>query len=111
MPQSSVPVRTKIFLLLVGNAPGVLNGLHHREIGRKGGEEGDGDPDQRAGIGADVEDAGSGPGRHRCGHHDGTVGEVEHAGDAEDQGEAGGTESVESADGKAIDQYLESSHL
>jgi len=28
----------------------------------------------------------------------------------EDQGEAGGTEGVESADGKAIDQNLESSH-
>jgi hypothetical protein len=39
------------------------------------------------------------------------VGEVEDAGHAEDQREAGGTESIESADGKAIDQNLESTHL
>ncbi|MGY3651312.1 hypothetical protein ACVWW2_006603 [Bradyrhizobium sp. LM4.3] len=98
-------------LLFIRYAPGVLDRLHHCEIGGKGCQEGNADADQCASIGADIEDAGGGPGRHRCRHHDGTVGEVEHTRDTEDQCEAGGTESVESADGKAINQNLESSHL
>ena len=45
-----------------------------------------------------------------AGHHDGAVGEIEHAGDAEDQREAGGAEGVEGTDGKAVDQDLKSMH-
>jgi hypothetical protein len=37
--------------------------------------------------------------------------EVEHAGNAEDEGEAGSPESIQGTDGKAVDQYLKSKHL
>ena len=58
-----------------------------------------------------MQHAGGGPGRHRRGHHDGAMGEIEDAGDTEDQREAGGAKSVEGTDGKAIDQDLKRLHL
>ena len=98
-------------LLLVGDPRRFLDRLHHREIGGEGRDQRRRDADQRAGIGVQMQHAGGGPGRHRRQHHDGAVRQVEHAGDAEDQGEAGGAERVQGADGKAVDQDLESKHL
>ena len=54
--------------------------------------------------------ADGGPGRHRGGDHDRAVRQVEHAGHAEDQGEAGGAQRIERADGEAVDQDLPEQH-
>ena len=52
-----------------------------------------------------------GPCSHRRQDHDGAVRQIEHAGDAEDQGKAGRAQGVQCADGKAVDQDLEGKHL
>src|SRR5258708_16841702 len=58
-----------------------------------------------------MQHAGGGPCRYRCQHHSGAVRKIEHAGDAEDQREAGRPKGIQRTDGKAVDQDPESKHL
>ena len=98
------------FLFLVRDAARFLDRLHHHEVGREGHDQRDENSDQRAGIAIGIQHAGRGPrGNRRC-HHDGAVGQVQHAGHTEDQCKAHGAQRVQRADRKAVDENLKSKH-
>ena len=89
MPQSSVPVRTKISVSSRGIARERLDRPHHDEIGRVGGGQAGQHADDRAAIDAGAQFSGGKPARDQRGDdHDAAMREIEHAGDAEDQREA-----------------------
>ena len=88
----------------------VLDRAHDHPVGEEGAGEAGGDAGQCAQVRTGAERAGDPPGDDRGHHHDRAMRQVQHAGDAEDQREAGGAERVEAADREAVDQDLQSEH-
>ena len=110
MPQSSVAVRMKISFSSSRIFRVCWSGRTIREIGEHGQDEPDEDADARAEIAADAKIAARDPGGDGGRDHERAVREVEHAGHAEDQGEAGGAERIERADREAVDEDLPEEH-
>src|SRR6516165_10244663 len=88
----------------------MLDRPYHDQISGVGGNQPGDHADERARIGAEPEFTGRGPADDRGHDHDPAMGEIEHAGNAEDQREADGGEAIERADRKSVDKDLDCSH-
>ena len=111
MPHSSVAVRMKISFSASAIRGERWIGPHGDEVGGEREHDADGDAaERRRRRGPRCSSPAERPRGDRGGDHDRAVREVEHAGDAEDQREAGRTQRVERADGEAVDQDLPEEH-
>ncbi len=110
MPHKQRRGEDEDFLLLLADFARGLQRPHHDEVGDEGGNKSGRHPDRRAGIGADMQIVAGGPGGDHGGDHQRAMGQIENAGDAEDQGKSGGAERVQRTDRKTVDQDLPEQH-
>src|SRR5208282_1208244 len=106
MPQSSVAVRMKISFSSSRILRERCKGRTNDEIGEKRGGKSNEHANRRSGIRPGVQIVAGGPGGDNGRDHQRAMGQVEDAGDTENQSEARRAERVQRTDRETVDQDL-----